>query len=80
VDIKGNDYRVEHNSGINTKLDAFQVHTPISGWGRGNYFSGNTVNGGVPGYEVWVQSPSLATTIICKSSGARSGLSNIPCS
>jgi hypothetical protein len=80
VDVKGNDYRVENNSGTTTKLDAFQVHSPLTGWGRGNYFSANTVSGGVPGYEVWVQSPLLGTTVVCKPSGARSGLSNIPCS
>ncbi|MCU1632316.1 MAG: hypothetical protein JWM61_968 [Micrococcaceae bacterium] len=79
VDVKGNGYRIEGNSGLGTKLDAFQVHSALAGWGTGNTFTGNTVQGGVPGYEVWVQSASLATTIACKASGAARGLSNIAC-
>ncbi|RJT80927.1 hypothetical protein D6T63_06935 [Arthrobacter cheniae] len=79
VDVKGNGYRIEGNSGLGTKLDAFQVHSVLAGWGMGNSFTSNTVQGGVPGYEVWVQSASLATTIACKASGAARGLSNIAC-
>lgn len=79
IDVKGNGYRIEGNSGLGTKLDAFQVHSVLAGWGTGNVFTGNTVQGGVPGYEVWVQSASLNTTITCASSGAARGLSNIPC-
>ncbi|MHA7287330.1 right-handed parallel beta-helix repeat-containing protein [Arthrobacter sp. MDT3-44] len=79
VDVKGNGYRVEGNSGLGTKLDAFQVHAVSAGWGTGNVFRGNTVQGGVPGYEVWVQSASLGTTVACKPSGAARGLTNIAC-
>ena len=80
IDMKGNGYRVVGNSGSATKLDAFQVHSVLPAWGRNNVFSGNTVLGGVPGYEVWVQSASLGTTVACKPSGAFRGLSNIACS
>ncbi|MHA7180708.1 right-handed parallel beta-helix repeat-containing protein [Arthrobacter sp. MDB2-24] len=79
VDVKGNRYRVEGNTGLGTKLDAFQVHAVSAGWGTGNVFTGNTVRGGVPGYEVWVQSASLGTTVTCKPSGAARGLTNIAC-
>ncbi|MHA7146367.1 right-handed parallel beta-helix repeat-containing protein [Arthrobacter sp. TmT3-37] len=79
IDVKGNGYRIEGNSGLGTRLDAFQVHSVLAGWGTGNVFRGNTVQGGVPGYEVWVQSASLNTTIACASSGAARGLSNIAC-
>ncbi|MHA7280286.1 right-handed parallel beta-helix repeat-containing protein [Arthrobacter sp. MDT2-2] len=79
VDVKGNGYRVEGNSGLGTKLDAFQVHAVSAGWGTRNVFTGNTVQGGVPGYEVWVQSASLGTTVTCKPSGAARGLTNIAC-
>lgn len=79
VDVKGNNYRIEGNSGHGTKLDAFQVHSALAGWGTGNVFVGNSVQGGVPGHEVWVQSESLNTTIICKASGAALGLSNVTC-
>ncbi|WP_104168401.1 right-handed parallel beta-helix repeat-containing protein [Arthrobacter sp. SX1312] len=79
VDVKGNGYRIEGNTGFGTKLDAFQVHSVLAGWGTGNSFAGNTVQGGVPGYEVWVQSAALRTVIACEPSGAARGLSNIAC-
>ncbi len=79
IDVKGNGYRIEGNSGSGTKLDAIQVHSVLAGWGTGNVLTGNTVQGGVPGYEVWVQSASLGTTVPCKASGAVRGLSNIAC-
>lgn len=79
VDVKGNGYRLEGNTGSGTRLDAFQVHSVLAGWGTGNVFRENTVKNGVPGYEVWVQSPSLGTIVGCKASGAAKGLSNIAC-
>lgn len=79
VDVKGNGYRIEGNTGLGTRLDAFQVHSVLAGWGKGNVFTANSVTGGVPGYEVWVQSASLGTAITCKPSGAARGLTNIAC-
>lgn len=79
VDVKGNAYDVRGNSGMTTKLDAFQVHSVLSGWGRSNVFSANTVLGGVPGYEVWIQSASPGNLVVCKTSNAVKGLSNVPC-
>lgn len=80
ADIKGNGYLVDGNAGTTTRRDAFQVHSALQGWGMNNKFSGNTVLGGVPGYEVWVQSGSLGNVIVCKESKAGLGLSNVPCS
>jgi hypothetical protein len=80
VDIKGNGYRVTGNSGTTAKLDALQVHSVLAGWGRDNVLSGNTVLGGVPGYEVWVQSAQLGNKVGCKGSAAGRGLSNVSCS
>lgn len=79
VDVKGNGYRVTGNSGAGTKLDAFQVHGVLPGWGTDNTFSDNSVAGGVPGYEVWVQSGPLRTIVSSGSSGAARGMSNVPC-
>ena len=79
VDVKGNGYTVTGNSGSTTKLDALQVHNVLDGWGRDNAFSGNTVLGGVPGYEVWIQSGGLGNTVRCQASAAGRGLANIPC-
>lgn len=48
VDIKGNDYRVINNHGVQTLkhpeadgADAFEVTASIDGWGERNYFAGN---------------------------------------
>jgi hypothetical protein len=79
-DIKGNGYLVDGNTGSIARTDAFQVHSVLDGWGLYNSFSGNTILGGVPGYEVWVQSSNLGTVIACKESKAGLGLSNVPCS
>lgn len=79
VDLKGNGYTISGNSGSGTLRDAFQVHSVIKGWGQYNYFSGNTVTEGVPGYEVWIQSARLVDTVICEPSMAGKGLSNTPC-
>ncbi|WP_166787725.1 right-handed parallel beta-helix repeat-containing protein [Cryobacterium luteum] len=78
VDVKGNAYTITGNSGSGTKTDAFQVHSQLDGWGMDNTFAENTVHGGVPGSEVWSESPSLGTVISSKVSKARSGLSNVP--
>jgi hypothetical protein len=80
VDIKGNGYKVTGNSGTTARLDALQVHSVLDGWGRNNVLSGNTVLGGVPGYEVWVQSAQLGNTVGCKGSAAGRGLTNVACS
>ena len=81
VDVKGDGYLVTANSGTGTKLDAFQVHV-ISGWGRGNSFRDNSVLGGVPGYEVWVQKGAVGTVVVCRTAGTRAaaGLTNGACS
>lgn len=79
VDVKGNGYTVTGNSGSDTKLDALQVHNVLDGWGRDNAFAGNTVLGGVPGYEVRIQSADLGNTVRCQASAAGRGLTNIAC-
>lgn len=77
VDVKGNAYTITGNSGSGTKKDAFQVHSQLDGWGRDNTFTDNIIHGDVPGVEVWVESPSLGTSVTTKSSGADSGPSNV---
>lgn len=79
VDIKGNGYQITGNSGSTALLDAFQVHIAINGWGRNNVFRDNTVVGGVPGYEVWVQTNAWGTVVGCEPSAALMGLSNWAC-
>lgn len=80
VDIKGNGYTISGNTGDSTLLDAFQVHSVLTGWGGQNAFSWNTVTGGVPGYEVNIASKTAGNTVKCDSSTATKGLTNIACS
>jgi hypothetical protein len=79
VDVKGNGYQVTGNSGSRTRLDAFQVHVALSGWGRDNVFRSNTVVSGVPGYEVRVQAGAWGTVVGCETTGALLGMTNIAC-
>ena len=79
VDAKGNGYQITGNWGWRTLLDAFQVHVAVDGWGQGNVFRGNTVFGGVPGYEVWVQSGATGTVVSCEPTAALKGMTNITC-
>lgn len=41
VDVKGNDYVVENNSGVRTRNDGFQTHSQAAGWGCGTVFRNN---------------------------------------
>jgi hypothetical protein len=79
VDVKGNGYLLESNSGSVTLLDAFQVHSVLSGWGGGNVFRNNSVLSGVPGYEVRVVSSEPGNKVYCAPSNAQLGLTNVTC-
>ena len=80
VDVKGNGYLVSGNTGSGTLLDAFQVHSVLTGWGGSNEFSANTVVSGVPGYEVRIASKTPGNVVRCDGSAASLGLTNITCS
>ncbi|MFI6585255.1 sheath polysaccharide-degrading enzyme [Embleya sp. NPDC050493] len=41
VDVKGNDYLIEHNTGRNTTNNGFEVHAQAPGWGCGTVFHTN---------------------------------------
>jgi hypothetical protein len=84
VDVKGNSWTIEGNTGTSSPQDGFQVHKAVAGWGQDTVFSGNraTVNG--PGYGINVAAPSAlrsSTKIGCDNVtvGAERGLSNVDC-
>lgn len=64
VDVKGNDYLIEGNTGKTTPVDGFQTHQIIDGWGIGNTFRGNTIdlNGGT---GVGINDTKGGNTIAC---------------
>lgn len=80
VDVKGNDWTIQGNTGQNAPQDGFQVHEVFKGWGTGNVFGSNaaTVNG--PGYGIRL-APVQANVVLCSNtaSGAGQGLSNARC-
>ena len=41
VDVKGNDYVIENNTGVGTLNDGYQTHSQQPGWGCGTVFRGN---------------------------------------
>jgi hypothetical protein len=49
VDVKGNGYVIEGNTGSNTNGDGFQTHKIVDGWGTGNVFRANIINLGNSG-------------------------------
>ncbi|MGW6195733.1 cellulase family glycosylhydrolase [Kribbella sp. NPDC055110] len=41
IDVKGNNYVIENNTGKNTTNNGYETHTQQSGWGCGTVFRGN---------------------------------------
>lgn len=41
IDVKGNDYVIENNTGKNTTNNGYETHTRQPGWGCGTVFRGN---------------------------------------
>jgi hypothetical protein len=80
VDIKGNEWLIEGNSGVNSPLDGFQTHEILDGWGNRNVFRGNAavVNG--PGFGFSL-TPARDNVVTCDNtaSGAGEGVSNVRC-
>ena len=80
VDVKGNNYLIEGNTGTTAPEDGFQTHQILDGWGDFNVFRANdgVVHGPGNGISSW---PPGANVVTCDNtvSGAGEGLSNIDC-
>lgn len=80
VDVKGNEWLVEGNVGINSTMDGFQTHEILDGWGTDNTFRDNTatVNGPGFGYSL---TPELNNVVECSNTAtaAGEGISNVDC-
>jgi hypothetical protein len=81
VNVKGNDWTITGNTGINSIKDGFQVHQVYPGWGIGNVFRANDAQVNGPGHGYYVQNKRLQTVVACNNevSGAAGGLSTIVC-
>jgi len=82
VNVKGNDWTIEDNTGTGSIGDGFRDVQVYPGWGIGNVFTGNDARVDGPGYGFYVQSSHLGVSVACDNlvSGAARGLSDIPCS
>jgi hypothetical protein len=81
INVKGNDWTIKDNSGIDSIGDGFAVHQVYPGWGIGNVFIGNHAKLDGRGVGIYVQSKSLKTVVACSNTATQSngGLSNQPC-
>ena len=80
IDVKGNDWLIENNTGVNSPKDGFQTHEILDDWGDRNIFRGNTatVNGPGVGFAL---TPEKQNVLECTNSAtaADEGLSNADC-
>lgn len=81
VNVKGNDWTIEDNTGVDTIENGFAVHQVYPGWGIGNIFRDNTATIAGDGYGIYVQSEHLQTIVDCNNIviGSHARLSSIPC-
>ena len=78
VDAKGNNWVIENNTVAESDApwddegdsrpsefaDGFQTHSVYDGYGTGNVFSGNLVDGDIPGFGVGLY-PALDNVVTC---------------
>ncbi|MEO5875772.1 MAG: right-handed parallel beta-helix repeat-containing protein, partial [Streptosporangiaceae bacterium] len=82
VDVKGRNWLIEGNTGVNSFGDGFQTHEIVDGYGTGNVFRNNTAD--LKGGSGWGFhfAPINGNSVSCnnKVSGAAKGLTNSTCS
>jgi hypothetical protein len=81
IDVKGNGYLIEGNTGTNSPGDGFQTHEILDGWGTGNVFRGNTASVNGPGFG-YSLTPERDNVVECSNTatGAAEGVTNVTCS
>ena len=66
VDIKGNEWVIQGNTGRNGPVDGFQTHRILDGWGQHNVFTGNNVAVAGDGWHVYINDPDdTGNTVSC---------------
>ncbi|GGR93069.1 hypothetical protein GCM10010252_34660 [Streptomyces aureoverticillatus] len=85
IDVKGNNYVVEGNTGKNTTNNGFETHTQQSGWGCGTVFRANKsdLTGATGSTQLAINvtnnSPTCKTTVYASNTvKAGKGLTNVP--
>ena len=80
IDVKGNGWLVERNTGRDSPEDGIQTHVVYEGWGRRNVFRANrlVVNG--PGYGIYIDEEERSENVVrCDNVVVGARDSNIPC-
>jgi hypothetical protein len=82
INVKGNDWTIQDNTGTDSVKNGYQVHQVYAGWGIGNVFTDNRAQVNGPGYGIYVQNKRLQTVVACNNvvTAAGSGFSTIACS
>ena len=80
VDVKGNDWLIEGNTGTASPVDGFQTHEILDGWGTGNVFRGNTADM-TDGEHAFSLTPELENVVECSNevSGTVQQVTNVSC-
>jgi hypothetical protein len=78
VDVKGNDWVIEGNTGSGSPKDGFQTHQVVDGWGTGNVFAGNTAHLGDQGVA-FAFAPALKNVLRCDNTVTGGRISNVTC-
>ncbi|WUH89674.1 right-handed parallel beta-helix repeat-containing protein [Streptomyces sp. NBC_00433] len=79
VDVKGNGWLIQGNTGLHSPADGFQTHEIVHGWGTGNTFKDNISQVDGPGWAFHLTSDGNVVACGNKVSGAAQGLSNVTC-
>ena len=80
VDVKGNGWLIEANTGTESSADGFQTHEILDGWGTDNVFRQNTANLNGPGLGFSLK-PERDNVVTCDNtvSGSGAELANVEC-
>lgn len=80
VDVKGNGWLIQGNTGRNSREDGFQTHEVVDGWGANNVFKANVAEVNGPGFGFNFAPPN-GNTLGCdnKATSAAKGLANVDC-
>jgi nitrous oxidase accessory protein NosD len=82
IDVKGNDWTIEGNTGIHGPADGFQTHQILDGWGSRNVFRGNTIGLDGDGRHIYIHDPDQThNTVACDNRPSDGGQfrSNVAC-
>jgi hypothetical protein len=81
VNVKGNDWKITGNTGIDSIQDGLSDHQVYPGWGIDNVFESNSITVDGPGYGIFVQNKRLGVKVYCNNqvTGAARGFSSVAC-